>query len=380
MTTKKTQQAMKRRKAIRNIKDGADTAARVAAVVFCCIVCPCIVCVVAICNRPTGKCGTPQMKKAQNARNKRIRKERLANEPPPLRILRRTLSISEPSRPRISRIFHLPSFASKSTKPSVPGFLRLPFDVREKIYKEVLGNGLLHLTQLPKRLGHFRCKHEGSNARQGEQRSRFHDHLRECMDLVHIPSYPHWNSTETVVRRYFGLEPLDIWGESDGCITLLQVCRQIYREAIFILYTTNTFEVNHAQTLIFLARTIPLQRLEIIQSLQITWHMAPRESRCELQYPDDAKTWEAMWDIVGTKMKALQRVKLTMLLPDNMRWDLAGRDYPVREFIVWKLLEPRRKVRGLVEFQLDVENWMTLNGEFEIESLREMMRDTTLDV
>ncbi|KAH8686141.1 hypothetical protein BGZ60DRAFT_396942 [Tricladium varicosporioides] len=371
---------MERRKAIKKFKDRAKSAASAAVVVFSCIVCPCVLCAVAVWNHPVGKCGTPTIQRAKRARDKRIRKERLANEPAPLRLPRRALSISEPSQSRISKILHLPSFISKSTKPSVTGFFSLPFDIRERIYKEVLGNGLLHLTQLPKRLGHFRCKYEDGNAKQGEQRSRFYDHLRECIDPVHNLRCPHSNSGETTVRKYLALEPLDIWGESDGCIALLQVCRQIYREGIFILYTTNTFEVNHAQTLIFLARTIPIQRLEIIQTLQVTWNMSSRESTRELLYPDDTKTWEVMWDIVGTKMKGLQRVKLTMLLLENISWNWASRTFPVRELIARKLLEPSRKVRGLIEFQLDIKSQMTPNLELEIEQLREMVRDTTLTV
>lgn len=36
---------------------------------------------------------------------------------------------------------------------------------------------------------------------------------------------------------------------------LLQTIRQLYLESIDILYDANTFNINHAQTLIFLART-----------------------------------------------------------------------------------------------------------------------------
>lgn len=37
-------------------------------------------------------------------------------------------------------------------------FLRLPIEVRQQILAEVLGNGALHLVQLPKWLGHIRRK------------------------------------------------------------------------------------------------------------------------------------------------------------------------------------------------------------------------------
>lgn len=88
----------------------------------------------------------------------------------------------------------------------------------------------------------------------------------------------------------------------DGGLALLQTCRQVYRECIELLYSQNTFDVNHPQTLAFLERTIRPNRLAAIRSLQLSWKRAayPRDTKpADLEVkephsdlnPDGIHTW-----------------------------------------------------------------------------------------
>ena len=50
---------------------------------------------------------------------------------------------------------------------------------------------------------------------------------------------------------------------------LLKTCRQIYIEAVELLYSTNTFVLHDCDTLVTLSRSIPPQRLDSIRSLRL---------------------------------------------------------------------------------------------------------------
>jgi hypothetical protein len=76
--------------------------------------------------------------------------------------------------------------------------------------------------------------------------------------------------------------------------------------------------VNHPQTLIFLARTIRPQWLETIRYLQITWYDLARFWHVVLEgydrAPDDLATWETMWKVIGKQMISLTSLKLSMVV------------------------------------------------------------------
>ena len=298
-------------------------------------------------------CGTGHIQKAQRRKRAKqiaeFQKERRKNEPPPLHRRRRALSSSPTGR---RRPFNYDLISCH--------FLRLPIEVRQQIIADVLGNGILHLVQLPKRLGHIRCKNRKLTTSHRTS-AIFHDLRRECFHPTNNPQY-HYD------------EAMDALATSDGCLALLQACRQLYLESIDILYATNTFDVNHAQTLIFLSRTIRPQRLATVRSLQINWTgwATPYHynSKDVTKWPDDRATWENMWDIVGTQLSGLRNLKLrleyTIEIPDQWQLRLPGK---AKELLEMMLEAPRDNLKGLKNFELEI-----VGGLWNVQELQEEMR------
>ena len=148
-----------------------------------------------------------------------------------------------------------------------------------------------------KRLRDLRC-------RRSDASSHHSDITRDCI-------YP--------PREFHCSYPVPQNATSDGCLSLLKTCRQLYIESTTILYETNTFDINHAATLLFLHRTILPVRLQSIRYIQISWRGDTYHfsyNRCELyqrwNYPDDFGTWNRMWGIVGGEMKGLRSLKLRL--------------------------------------------------------------------
>ena len=298
-----------------------------------------------------GNAAMQQLERKQREENiKAWRKLRKKNEPKPLPRRRRALSVP-------------PARRKYPAQPSTSPFLRLPAEIRQKILVEVLGNNVLHLIQLPKRLGHLLCDDRLWTYKC--LTAPFYDIRRDCFRLNFVPKYHH-NERPAVPPRNTG-----------GCLALLKTCRQLYLEAGCILYETNTFDINHPQTLIFLARTLRPQSLERIRYLQISWTAislsrgTTRQDFVPYEYmnpkldaaraPDDTHTWEQMWDIVASQMKGLQHLKLRLNIslvtcfdPPNMLEDRC------RSRMQMMLNAPQAKVRGLKSFWLEVpENFHT---------------------
>jgi hypothetical protein len=300
-----------------------------------CLFSMCFGCVGAREGKDTKEAKREEQAKQDEKRAEEIRawrEERRNLEPPPLPTNRRPLS---------SIPIHRPAPAEQCA------LLRLPLEIRRQIITEVLGKSVIHLVQRPNRLGHFLCSGKKWRSAASHAKHPFYDSSRRCFHLQKVPQYHH-------------NEPLDPHLESDGCLALAKTCRQIYREAMDILYTTNTFDVNHPQTLIFLARTIRPQRLSSIRSLQITWSNFARRSevrdvvsRDGNKYPDDLTTWEDMWDIVGSQMKGLVDLKLKLEMHAQVPGLLPMG--PIGKQQLQLLLQaPRKQVRGLRNFQLDI--------------------------
>lgn len=255
----------------------------------------------------------------------RAAKERRKNAPKPLPRTRRELSVSKPN-----------------TRPQTgsPFLQKLPPEIRAKIYHEVLGGETLHLIPLPERVAHVRCR-----ATSGT------DPLRTCMP-----------------ERYSGQE-IQV---SSLDLALLQSCRQIYTEAIPILYTTNTFDIDDPSILLYLARTILPHRLESIRYLHFTWeYVVPpltiAASKNPNWFPRDDQTWEAFWDVVGRKMPELRVLVLVV------RTQHPKLDWRLEEGWVRPLLE----VRGLKEFRLEQEFKFdsAVRHSTEFEPFRQRLQD-----
>ena len=133
-------------------------------------------------------------------------------------------------------------------------------------------------------------------------------------------------------------------------ISLLMTCPQIYREAVDILYSTNTFIFYDFSTLSSFAKSIPPQRLDAIRCMEIyfspNWSIGyshPREHRYDL--PSQLNGY---WDIV-VGMKGLRHLKINLEAYQTI-WpgdeELAAYERG--------RLEPLLKLRGLETFDLKI--------------------------
>lgn len=144
----------------------------------------------------------------------------------------------------------------------------------------------------------------------------------------------------------------------DGGLALLKTCRQIYRECIGLLYQTNVFDINHPQTLLFLARTIIPQRLASIRTLQVSFpgtglprgYSSINDPR--LQEPDGIETWVGMCNVITTQMTGLKNLTMGFERTNPFNWNGEMEDVP-REDIAM-LLQHLCALRGLNQFNIRV--------------------------
>lgn len=126
-------------------------------------------------------------------------------------------------------------------------------------------------------------------------------------------------------------------------LSLLKTCRQIYIEAVPVLYSTWKFYLRDMDTLIHLSETLLPQRLATIRTLHITVPV------CFNHEPYG--TLESGWKIIATKMTGLRDFGVTWLyyVCDNHPSDLSGWDISRER----KYLEPLLEIRGLDIFYLE---------------------------
>ncbi|KAL8836044.1 MAG: hypothetical protein Q9170_003089, partial [Blastenia crenularia] len=129
---------------------------------------------------------------------------------------------------------------------------------------------------------------------------------------------------------------------------LLQTCRQIYTEAVDLLYTDNTFVVKHPELLSRFIKAIPPQRLNTIRSLRIcleTWQCGVLSQWAHTQ--TGREEWGKMWRAVAG-MEHLM----------NLEVEFVGESYSYtwaeQPNIYLALLPSLLQIRGLHRFQLRV--------------------------
>ena len=105
---------------------------------------------------------------------------------------------------------------------------------------------------------------------------------------------------------------------------ILSTCRQVYTEAIEILYSNNTFSVNNLWTLIDFSKAVPPQHLAAVTHLQIVWNLRRLPLNLEVaatrgEAKFDDHMWERFWDVIVKEMSGLVdlRMKLTVGTADD---------------------------------------------------------------
>lgn len=228
------------------------------------------------------------MRNCGNAENfKQTQKERRQNQPRRLP-LHRPRALTYPIPAKTSRLWN--PFQRKQQQQTFDQrqsalLSRLPVEIRRLIWADALGGQLLHIARAPKRLLAIPC------AKQ-ERASGLNTRLHGC-----------WGSTTG--RVYLGttpgfyLQPRSSHGPRPAnLLPLLQTCRIVYTEAISILYEENTFDINHLDTILYLQRSVLLQRLNQIRSVSLAWDF--RYATAASPPPYDLDTWRHVCSVLAT--------------------------------------------------------------------------------
>lgn len=98
-----------------------------------------------------------------------------------------------------------------------------------------------------------------------------------------------------------------------GLLDILRTCRLVYTEAIDVLYSKNTFDVNGPETMISLSQTLLAHRLDAIRSLQLTWAFFRTAHTVydgdKILLSGDEALWKTCWAIVGG-MKRVSEIRV----------------------------------------------------------------------
>ena len=202
---------------------------------------------------------------------------------------------------------------------------RLPLELRLIIFSHVIGNDQFRIITIP-------------------------------WKLVAAPDIEgNVSMTRDHISSFFGRSPNQRRGFSSGN-ALLQTCRQIYQEAIDVLYATNTFVFLDFPTFETFAKTILPARLNAIRSLQFRY--SPTKSigyqhECTGHY-DLPSELDSIWELV-LSMKGLQHLDLEL-----EAYSRVWKDDQERKSSEVRRLSPLLDLRGLSTFQLEL---VYLSGE-----------------
>lgn len=203
----------------------------------------------------------------------------------------------DPAERRRRRVRAMPEALPSKRKPvsqyydpthdaAAPLLAKLPLEIRRLVYSHALGNHLVHLIAVPRRITHLRC-----------ESSWVADPQRCCYRQVR-------SSLEKATPS-----------DSTISVNLLRTNRQIYAEALPVPYSSNLFDVENLGVFNIFANDIPPVGLSSIRALHLSWwtQSPPLESevtRDPIKAPCDDATYRRFWDTVTGDMPALREFRL----------------------------------------------------------------------
>lgn len=294
----------------------------------------------------SGLCGRQAREQFPNAQNTNVEKK--SQLPPPKKMRDRRPSIG-PS-PDFTHQQGNPNRTSPPTRKQEQSEMEnscmllnsIPLELREEIFEYVLGTqATLHLVSRTNRVGHLWCPEKTLN-----------------------PQAPYCGCAMTIDRASY------VWSQEDRQrtkvsridLSLLQTCRQAYREGIHMLYSRPVFDIQHPETLNWLKLTVPRQRLSVITKLSIRLGEAeafrmheeqthpfrikePRGRRARND-GDLLRYWDPAWRTILCDMHGLKHLTVTL---GGYKYDDAEYAEPV--------LRPLLELRGLSTFKLQLRGW-----------------------
>lgn len=161
---------------------------------------------------------------------------------------------------------------------------KLPLDVRLMIYELVLGGMVFHLSAFG---------------------PRFRILLYICNRPDRIDDQPH--ECHSLSTKAPSAAPRQDFQDASGLLPLLVTCRQVYSEAIHVLYSANVFEFRqNSAAFRFLKMMIPPQRLQSIRRFR--WHMRiPHHPNTNGRSRRD---WSGLFEFFTNEMTGLQHLLL----------------------------------------------------------------------
>ena len=191
-------------------------------------------------------------------------------------------------------------------------FNRLPRELRDMVYEQVFGNDFVYLSWFQ--------PHRGSGFFGTADRSA---HRRK------------------------------------GNVAFLRTCRNVYVEAIRVLYSTNTFGFGfnmHTNTPHGFFLAISSQHLAIITSVYIAYN--PYSILTDLWNPSErTENWTTMWATIATEMQMLKDVSVKLGSRENWGRYLKepGSDSWEEWFHSMACATPKLEIGGLLRFEFDVD-------------------------
>lgn len=185
--------------------------------------------------------------------------------------------------------------------------LRLPLELKTRIYELVCGGQTLHISRGDGRLSHHLCR-----AKLSEEEIQEKFDTSEAVWYAPETAYCHWHCyahTESAHGCHICTHHTNSWRPPTAKLDLnvLHCCRQIYLESMFVPYHANTFSFDSAILLSQFYRHIPERYRIVIRSLHVNLLIFMREK----YYIQD---WNMAFENVRTSLKGLQRLYITMEL------------------------------------------------------------------
>ena len=263
----------------------------------------------------------------------RIRREK--EQPIPL------LSLNSRHRRSISHSFD-PAINMQSL------LFSLPPEIRIQIYSVMLGDSIVHLGSTTV----FRGSRYKINGHKIVTRNRL-THAR-CMRVgdLYCRCFRWYNEPS-----HFSSNDPPRWGYHSNyeCparigVAILQTCRQVYAEAVPLLYSTNIFMVHNLWDLIDFSQAILPESLALVTQLEVKWlyydnfEISSFRRRPAMKpFPLDDQTWIEFWDVISSCMPGLRHLKASL----DVR--IYSDHSSVKQWI-----DPFLKVHGLTSCQLEL--------------------------
>ncbi len=273
-------------------------------------------------GRKCPDCKEGKRKRWEHERRKRWKNEHIdpANPPPGRQQIKYVPTRLSPCsvRPRRAEdnISNLDLDPRMGLQDSILG--RLPLEVRQEIYGYVFGHQKNSMILVP-----FKVRAVPEH---------------ECWQR-----YPHLSELN---GRRITRNDKRFWPERPA---LLRTCRQVYLEALHILYTRSTFIITHQEILLRFAKTTNARNFNSIRNLCISIPQArtPIMSRlCYTYSASEFQRWRDFWTTVAG-IECLRTLEVDLCTTINEL------DEVPQEEGCQSVVGPIRKIRGLRRFRLD---------------------------